>query len=332
MHFYCPICYCTPQLFFLHRANSDTMKWCIAYIALCISILDCAEVCRQKFARLLVGYRCITNTENYTVIANIPSHICNHQCMTRSSCFLVNYDFANNMCLLSEEACTLMIRDEASRTGHFHKIKPRGECVYWTPMGTEDKARSIWSRPCADSVNECQVGRLTKNSEVSTGKYQPHKPQVVAIFDGFAKLCRTPDCDPEVLQVHPDCYVAWLSFNSTTDPVPPIAVQGGYLTGGIRQFVMRVFLFGNAIYGVYMDGAIGYVPHQEKKIFHDMELLVVFWTLWYIISRFQQTWLLIEGYPKYFYFAYLKNVTSVLAQVRAWCPRVTNQLLEEPRI
>ena len=252
------------------------MKWCIVCAAFCISILDCTGVCRQKFAKSLPGYRCITYTENYTVIANISPHLCNHQCMLLSTCFLSNYYFANSMCLLSEEACIYMIRDEAFRTSHFHKIKPPRECLYWTPMGTEDRGRSIWSSPCAESPNECQVGRLTKNSEVSTGKYQPHKPIVVAVFDGDAKGCSLPDCDPEVLQIHPVCYITWLSFNATTDPVPPIAVQGGYLIGGTKQFVMRVFLNGNFIYGVYKDGFAGYIAHQGVKTFYDMELLVLF--------------------------------------------------------
>ena len=270
-----PVCYRMTHLFLFYRANSDTMKWCIAYVAVCISVLECTEVCHQKFARSLVGYRCITNTDNYTMIGNIPSHICNHQCMTRSSCFLVNYCFANSTCFLSEEACIYMIRDEVFRTSHFHKIKPSRTCVYWTPMGTEDKARSIWSRPCAESVNECQVGRLTRVSGVSIGKYQPHRPMVVAVFDGSSSGCSSPDCDPEVLQIHPDCDVTWLSFNATTDRVPSIAVQGGYLTSGIKQFVMRVFLYGNAIYGVYKDGFVGYVPHLGVKTFADMELLVL---------------------------------------------------------
>ena len=253
------------------------MKWYIAYVAISIYLVDCLV----KFARPQRGYRCITATENYAVISNIPSHICTHVCMSRSWCFLVNYNFANSTCLLSEEACILIVKDETFRTSHLHTIKPPDECVYWTPMTEENRDRSISSKPCAESPNECQVGRLTRNSQVSTGKYQPHKPQIVAPMDGYARVCPTATipvttCKPEVLQVPPGCFVTWMPFNATTDPVPRIAVQGGYLDGGIRQFVMRVILHGNPIYGVYKDGFEGYVPHDGMKTFNDMELLVVF--------------------------------------------------------
>ena len=249
------------------------------YIAIRIFVVDCEEVWIKKYARPLnVGYRCITNTENYTTIANIPSHICTHQCMTRSSCFLVNYNFANRICLLSEEACVFMIRDGAFRTSHYHKIKPSKQCVYWTLMETEDRTRSIWSKPCAESPNECQVGRVTWSSEMSSGKYQPHKPQTVVVMGRYSRVCphaASPGCVAEVLQVLPGCYVTWLSFNATTDPVPSFAIQGGYLNGGIKQFVIRVFINGGAIYGVYKDGFAGYVPHKGIKTFYDMELLTL---------------------------------------------------------
>ena len=274
MHFIKWQCYYLISLFLGEVYNSIAMNWYVAYVAIGIFVVDCAEVCEQKFARLpLAGYRCITNTENDTVINNIPSHICTHQCMSRSSCSLVNYNLIQSTCFLSEELCIILTRDEAFATRHLYKIKPPSECLRWTPPGDVDNAKSVSSTVCGNSPNECQVGRLIIGSDVTPGEYHPHSQEVWASYDATT----TNNGIYEVLQVHPDCYVTWLTFDTRTDPTPPVAVEGGYLASrGSKMYVTRNFGNGGFIFGSYLDGIIGFVPDGGFRMVFEMHLLVLF--------------------------------------------------------
>ena len=57
------------------------------------------------------GHRCVTASESYIIIPNVPSHLCSHICMQRGSCNVINYNHEKGYCQLMSEKCRKIIKD-----------------------------------------------------------------------------------------------------------------------------------------------------------------------------------------------------------------------------
>ena len=89
--------------------------------------------CLCKITRpALQCYRCVTETEEYTNITNIPSHICTYQCMQRHGCPIVTHNTRQNTCSLSKDGCLELQRGDSFQVIIFGTIY-YSECLQWQP-------------------------------------------------------------------------------------------------------------------------------------------------------------------------------------------------------
>ena len=277
------------------------MKQCITFVAFCICAITCEYLCRQKFTRpVLIGYHCITNAGVLSKFTEVRLYVCIHRCMSLNGCSTVNYNFGNSTCVLSEAPCKGLSRDETFATGHFVTAEPPRECIRWVSLTFFEPSKSVSSTYCTGQSIRCFLGRLIVDTNVLPAKYQTHSNEMWTVLDG--EEIKTGEGE-EVLHVHEDCDVNWVSFDATTDPLPPRAVQGGYLAnGGSGLYVMRAVYQQYTIFGYYDPTlAIGYIPHYGVQEYSQMDLMIIFWPFIHksYMCRFTATMFFVVGHSNF---------------------------------
>ena len=205
------------------------MGGCSLYAILLVTVIitkaaEAGQQCQSgTFQKPRRGQRCVTASENYTTIANIPAHICTHICMQRLNCSVINYNHVFDYCHFTSEECRKTTEDPdfvvtALDFPECLSVTVRS-CLQWVPTTDIDHDLTI---SCYDDL---VVARLVLPSDVLVGWY--HRDQYglrVWKNDHFF----TSTVEGEVLHIHPGCSSTWEHY-TPGDPIPANAVIGGYL-------------------------------------------------------------------------------------------------------
>ena len=256
-------------------AKTDVFLYIGYFILSEMPISACEKECLRKFTRpALYGYRCVTETEEITRIAGIPAHICNHQCIQRQECRIVNYNTRQNTCFLSKAGCLLLQQNDSFQVNIFG-TKHHSECLRWEPppppVGGDTS--SIISNMCHQS-QECSIGRLQTANAIVPGKYLHGSGDIWSIING-AEVANVGV--KEILTVNNECQVLWMPFHAG-DTLPLGAVRGGHLeNSGTTLYVVRAGAGPTLIPLGFYDPvtALGYLAYYGVEEVTDMEILVL---------------------------------------------------------
>ena len=230
--------------------------------------------CTRKITRpALYGYRCVTETEEYSSISNNPPHICTHQCMQRHGCRIVNYNSRLNTCFLGMDGCVLLHEDESFQVNVFGTTHP-SECLQWQPppAPVSGDTSPVISNMCHQS-HKCSVGRLTIGNSMLPGKYLHGSGDIWSVLNG----AEVKHGIQEILTVSHECQVVWMPFNAS-NTLPIGAVLGGHLENDDRElYVVRARAGPTLIPLGFYDPvtAQGYVPYYGVQEVTGMEILVL---------------------------------------------------------
>ena len=230
------------------------------------------HICQQKHTyQELIGHRCVTDSEVYTNITGVPQHICTYECMIRIDCSIVNYNIEQNTCHLSNDACSVLERDQAFQVNYLGNVQ-RSECLQWIPTSALGSIGVVSNPYCHTISVVCDIGRIVASPNVLPGTYFGDGNRVWSMFDGNAFYSETG----EILAVQAGCQVTWMPF-SAGDTVPEGGVEGGFLaSNGAILYVMRAPANQFIVFGYYDPVAtIGYIPYTAIKTVTEMELLVL---------------------------------------------------------
>ena len=270
-----------PLIMFTKTLN----RLCIGFFILSqLHISVCEKSCRHKFTRpVSSGYRCVTETEEYTHITDIQPHICTYRCMQRQGCRIVNYNTRQNTCSLSKDGCILLKKDESFPVKVLSTIQ-RSECLQWQPPPppVSGDTSAVLSNMCHQSL-ECYVGRLKIDNAIVPGKYLHGGSVIYSVLYGT----EISNGVQEILTVNQECQVAWMPFNAS-DTLPTGAVLGGHLEKGDQElYVVRARAGPTLIPLGFYDpvSAPGYLPYYGVQEVTDMEILVLMWT-WCMQKQF----------------------------------------------
>ena len=230
----------------------------------------------------MVGYRCISENESYRSITGVHSYICRHICAQSNDCSITNYNTVENLCLISNDTCFFLQKDTDYQMNYI-SIRKRDSCIEWVSNSNFGQAMPVISEDCdlLGSERPCYVGRRVSSNHSLPGKYHRHdifEEGLWTVFNG--QLYTTGDM--EILDVHPDCQVTWMSFTAG-DPVPFNAVIGGYMDGGDSiLYVIRgkADHLGNmfTVFGYYFpETEQGYLEYYGVHVLTVMDMLILMW-------------------------------------------------------
>ena len=203
------------------------------------------------------GHRCVTASERYTTVSNVPPHVCTHICIQRGNCGVINYNDDMRYCQLSSEACQRVVED-SDFTVTF-------QCLHtWVQYANVVDDMRV---SCGIS-NSWFVARLVFEADVLVGKVSGNYAHVRK--NGTIHSAK----DPEVLQIRPWCSTKWIPY-VPGDPIPAGAVVGGHVGNPPAQtYVINGEISGGRkSCGYYNpETKLGYAVHGLTK---EMDILVV---------------------------------------------------------
>ena len=250
---------------------------CSLYVIIVVAVVitDVAEAGQQcraaTFQKPRQGQRCVTASKNYTIVANIPVHICTHMCMQHPNCSVINYNHAHHYCQLTSEECDHIEEDaEFMVTAmNFPKCTSTTEspCLRWEPAGADVTTFRV---RCSSGE---YVGRLVFPTDILVGWYY----NSVAVWRNGASHWSTTGA--EVLQLYPNCSSSWEPY-TPGDPIPTNAVLGGYLgdpcsvTPIIDGTVMSSNTGGKRCGYYNPKTRLGYIVYEGAEVTSEMSILV----------------------------------------------------------
>ena len=266
----------------------ETCKMCLQHtptyfvILLHVYAVSSRTNCVVKYTNEpFVGYRCITESENYRNIPDVHSYMCRHICVTSGDCSIINYNTVKKLCLISSDPCIVLQKDTNYEVNHISSRK-LDSCIQWVSNSNFAQAKPVTSMDCDKNgaARPCYVGRRVSPSHILPGKYHRHDSHgqegLWTVFDGQKYTTGAM----EILDVQADCQVTWMSFTAG-DPVPVNAVAGGYMeSGGSMLYVIRgkVQYDGNmfTVFGYYDPAAErGYMEYFGVRSLTVMDMLIL---------------------------------------------------------
>ena len=158
------------------------------------------------------GHRCVTASESYTAILNVPSHLCTHLCIQHGECSVINYNHEIHYCLLTSEHCRQIVEDSNYTVTDFSYLQ-------WVAGGAnvmDDYEYSILH------INAAFLEQTGVWIKYSGGKLL----EVKQLYNFWENATRNQDfstTNRDVLQMMPWCSADWVPF-VTGDPIPDCAV------------------------------------------------------------------------------------------------------------
>ena len=206
------------------------------------------------------GHRCVTASEQYTAITNVPSHLCTHICMRQGNCSVINYNHEKRYYQLTSEDCQELIKDSEFTVTSF-------SCwAEWVPVA---KAMDKFRVPCAKN-SEYSVGRVVVQADILVGTHTRWTTYTHVSKNGT----RVSSRKGEVLQMQPWCSVHWTPY-IPGNTIPVGAVVGGYL-GNPSNTTYVISGKGKRSCGYYNpDTQLGYIVFPWSKIATNMDILVL---------------------------------------------------------
>ena len=248
-----------------------------------LRIYMCGYICHYKHTGpALVGFRCVTESEVYTNITGIiQPRMCTYHCIRRNDCSVVNYNFEQNTCHLSNDDCVVLEADDSFQVNYLG-TRYRSECLQWLPSSAFNNISTVSSPICHQTHTTCYVGRMVSPPNVLPGKYLHERNTIYTLLGGNSLSSGTS----ELLNVHTGCQVTWLPF-SAGDTLPMGAVEGGFVaSSGATLYVIRWPADQFTVFGYYdPHTAKGYLPYLAGVNLDHMELLVLLW-----ICEFSSMW------------------------------------------
>ena len=164
------------------------------------------------------GHRCVTASEHYTIIQNVPSHLCTHICMERENCYIINYNRAGLYCQLTSEVCLKFVEDPEFTVTDF-------SCLKWvTFTNVVDEMLII-----CNEMFQSFASRLVLQSDILVGTFYAKGSYTFVWKNGTG--WKSWGDHGKVLQILPWCSAIWIPY-VPGDPIPAGAVVGGYLSDG----------------------------------------------------------------------------------------------------
>ena len=251
-----------------------------AYVSLlrflvAITVLLCALASKchtHGNIKILSGYHCFSDNQRYLKIIATHHHLCRPRCLANKQCSFVQYNKADKYCLLANGPC-LWLEPDTNYDITFMRTNSVEKCLDWVPHGEVANA-ARQPDACYSWGIQCTVGRIYFQSNVLPGN---------GVGNGVISVLNGGDVrygKKEYLDVQPGCKVSWVSFTSG-DPVPDVAVQGGYLdNSGSPQLVYVMGAISNGrnckAYGYYNpDTERGYFEFWGVYEFTQMYLMVI---------------------------------------------------------
>ena len=212
------------------------------------------------------GHRCVTVTERYTIVQNIPSHLCSHICMQqRGNCNTINYNHEGRYCQLTTEICLKIVEDPQFTVTDF-------SCLQWVPLTNVEDEMLV---SCSTNYR-WSVSRLEHQSGFLVGtRYRTGNHMHVW---GNGTNWYSTGYNGEVPQALPWCSANLVPYVAG-DPIPAVAVVGGYLGDALftETYIIRGSN-GNRVIrcGYYDPGTkLGYVPYRELEFLTSIDILVL---------------------------------------------------------
>ena len=211
-------------------------------------------------------HRCVTASERYMTIQNVPSHLCFHICMELNNCTIINYNHEKRYCNLTSEDCQKTVEDSEFTVTIL-------SCLHWVSFENTVEDMCI---PCDIYTASVVVGRLLFQKDILVGKHSMSERKTYVWKNGTTFAA----ANTEVLQIMPWCAANWMTF-VPGDPIPAGAVVGGYvgdpfvetyvITGVTRRGVKRC--------GYYNpETGLGYVVGSRgAEATTEMDILVLHW-------------------------------------------------------
>ena len=211
-------------------------------------------------------HRCVTASERYMTIHNVPSHLCFHICMELNNCTIINYNHEKRCCNLTSEDCQKTVEDSEFTVTIL-------SCLHWVSFGNTVEDMCI---PCDIYTASVVVGRLLFQKYILVGKHSMSERKTYVWKNGTTFAA----ADTEVLQIMPWCAANWMTY-VPGDPIPAGAVVGGYVGD---PFVETYVITGVTKIGVKRCGyynsetGLGYVVGSRgAEATTEMDILVLHW-------------------------------------------------------
>ena len=240
------------------------------------------------------GHRCITTSQRYIVIHNIPSHICTHNCMQRENCSLANYNHEKRYCQLSSEVC-----QEIEKNSEFTVTVTIYPCVRWVPEAEVGNSTLVVCHENAKKGRNSYVARIKLQGDILVGRLVESQ---IGVWKNGVKYETSEDI--EVLQVMPKCSATWVPY-TPGDPIPHDALVGGYLgdPSSGTPVINGVTRRGDKRCGFYNPATqLGYMVFTKAEAVIEMDILVI-----------KEIWILTQEWEITHYFNWMNLQTKELA-------------------
>ena len=209
------------------------------------------------------GHRCVTASEQYITIPNVPSHLCTHICMQRGKCSTINYNHVKRYCQLTSEDCQKFVKD------FDFTVTPFSCWAKWVPVA---KVMGEFRVQCATDSAKF-VGRVVLQTDILLGTYTS-KSRYTHVWKVQQNKIRLSSLMGEVLQTQPWCSAHWVPYIPGY-PIPVGAVVGGYL-GYPSNATYVIRGSGNKGCGYYDPETMGgYIGFSWSMVATDMDILVL---------------------------------------------------------
>ena len=213
------------------------------------------------------GHRCITASERYTIIQNVPSHLCTHTCMRRENCNIINYNHEGRYCQMTSEVCLKIVEDPEFTVSDF-------SCLQWVTFANIVDEMLIL---CGNDVWSF-ASKLVLQSNILVGTCYTKAGYTFVWKNGTG--WKSWGDHGKALQMLPWCSATWIPY-IPGHPIPAGAVIGGYLDDdpSTETYVIS----GEGSYrprrcGYYDPGTkLGYIPWMkpDMKPETNVKILVV---------------------------------------------------------
>ena len=247
----------------------------------------CAEKCiYAPLSKPRGNIRCMTDTEDYVNLTSISRQQCKQTGLIRSYS-LINYNYDHAYCLMTNDRCIWLESAKGFEIVYYGATGTH--CLEWAP-NTNYQQSLAHTVPSGSTFRA--VGRYVRHfqADVIPGFYYFYDTGLYVIgSDGQAWF--TMDITiarKEVLQVKPECQVAWMAYTAG-DAIPAGAVLGGYWSLGSHSdlYVVRVpdGAPGSYRFGFYDTfSQLGYVAVAgTNNMWQHMHMMILLWLVGFSI-------------------------------------------------
>ena len=198
---------------------------------------------------------------------NLSWHQCKQFCLQSYSCQAVNYNFTDNLCSYFSETCTIAISSPYMAFVLFTKKRPE-QCIEWIPI--QDRHPQTDRSATEDNVRF--VTRLQKDGNDYVGYWRTDWTECKSRDDRGPINLMHLLC--QYLRIRDGCTIYYVGYERGA-PMPPNAVIGGHIAGGLPVYIGRQMPPSNAV-GYYILGSKEFVTPWSYST-GKVKIMVTLW-------------------------------------------------------